>query len=208
MADNESLSLDSLDRASVVANRIVSAITDEQFSWPTPCSEWNVRSVLNHILLGDLILIAVIKQLPPPDRSVDYLGDDPRAAIRHGLADFRALIREPGMLERQFTASRGQLARGELTGTYLLEHRVADLTAHLWDLARATGQPTDFDPQLNKVVLAHYVGRLEGADRTNMPVGEAQQVPENATAADRLAAYLGRHLDFAPRRLSGPAGVR
>jgi hypothetical protein len=31
-----------------------------------------------------------------------------------------------------------------------------------------------------------------------MPVADAQPVPENATAADRLAAYLGRHLDFAP----------
>jgi uncharacterized protein (TIGR03086 family) len=198
MAEMESLSLESLDRASTLANQMVGAITDEQFSWPTPCSEWNVRNVLNHILLGDLILIAVINQLPPPDRSVDHLGDDPRAAVRQGLADFRALIGEPGMLERQFTAARGQLARTDLTGTYFLEHRVADLTAHLWDLARATGQPTDFDPELNEAVLAHYVGRLAGADRANMPVADAQPVPENATAADRLAAYLGRHLDFAP----------
>jgi hypothetical protein len=100
------LTLESLDRAIAAAHQIVGAVTDKQLSCPTPCSEWSVRNVLNHILLGDLTLIAVIRQLPPPDRTADHLGGDPRMAVRQAMSAFRALIGEPGMLERQFTATR------------------------------------------------------------------------------------------------------
>jgi hypothetical protein len=81
---------------------------------------------------------------------------------------------------------------GNITVRAFLDRRVADLTAHLWDLSKATGQPTTYDPELNMLVLAHYKSRLDGADRTGMPVADMRPVTDDATAADRLAAYLGR----------------
>jgi uncharacterized protein (TIGR03086 family) len=189
--------LESFDRAIAVTNAVVGSIRDDQLSWPTPCAEWNVRNILNHVLLGDLIVTASIMGTEHPDRGQDHLGDDPRGAVANGLAMCRAKVGEPGMVDRTVTTPMG-----EMSVSGLVERRVADLTAHLWDLSRAIGRPTDFDPELNEVVLAHYRARLDGKDRTGMPVAAIQEVGADATASDRLAAYLGREPDFASSRVS------
>jgi uncharacterized protein (TIGR03086 family) len=143
---------------------------------------------LNHILMGDLLANAWIRGVRAlEDREADYLGDDPQGAVMIGLAETYAELSVPGVMERVVSTRMGQL-----TVSALEERRIADLVAQLWDLAIATGQPTDYDPELVEEVLAHYRGRLEGAARTGMPVAEPQPVPESASAADRLAAYLGR----------------
>jgi uncharacterized protein (TIGR03086 family) len=180
-------SLESFDRAIAVASSVIGSITDRQLRLPTPCSEWTVRDILNHVLLGDLIGNAFIHGAPQPDRGVDHLGDDPRGAVAAGLASFRAEVASPGTLDRHIDTPMGNI-----TVRAFLDRRVADLTAHLWDLSKATGQPTTYDPELNMLVLAHYKSRLDGADRTGMPVADMRPVTDDATAADRLAAYLGR----------------
>jgi uncharacterized protein (TIGR03086 family) len=81
---------------------------------------------------------------------------------------------------------------GDVTVATLIERRTADLFVHLWDLAVATGQSTDLDPELADAVLAHYRGRLDGQPREGMPIANSEPVPAGASAADLLAAYLGR----------------
>jgi uncharacterized protein (TIGR03086 family) len=77
------------------------------------------------------------------------------------------------------------------------ERRIADLVAHLWDLAVATGRSTAYDPELVELVAAHYRERLENRPREGAPIAEVQPVPPDATAADRLAGYLGRTVEVA-----------
>jgi uncharacterized protein (TIGR03086 family) len=63
---------------------------------------------------------------------------------------------------------------------------------HAWDLAHATGQPTDLDPELAGRVLAWSRAALDGVPRDGTPFADECPVPPGATQADALAAYLGR----------------
>jgi uncharacterized protein (TIGR03086 family) len=81
---------------------------------------------------------------------------------------------------------------GERPGAVLVQLRVAELLVHGWDLARATGQDTDLDPELAEVVRTAWTTQLGDRPRTLLPFDEPQPVPDDAPAADRLAAYLGR----------------
>ncbi|MDX6293840.1 MAG: hypothetical protein QOH50_2915 [Kribbellaceae bacterium] len=79
----------------------------------------------------------------------------------------------------------------------LTERRITDLVAHLWDLAVATSHPTDYDPELVDFVETHYRARLGSKPREGAPIAKIQPIPPDATAADRLAGYLGRTVEAA-----------
>jgi uncharacterized protein (TIGR03086 family) len=86
---------------------------------------------------------------------------------------------------------------GQMSVAKLAERRIVDLVAHLWDLAVATRQPTGYDPGLVDFVETHYRARLGNRPREGAPIAEIQPVPPGATAADRLAGYLGRTVEVA-----------
>ena len=62
--------------------------------------------------------------------------------------------------------------------------------------AKATGQPTDLEPELATQLLATVGSFLpdeaRGEDSSGAPFGPKQEAPEGASEADRLAAFLGR----------------
>jgi uncharacterized protein (TIGR03086 family) len=178
-------------RAQAVAKHIIGSVTDEQLALPTPCSEWDVRDILNHVLDGDLLVIAWLKgETPSWGRNPDHLGGDPhpQAVVLDRLAECYDLVAgQAGDLERIVTTRMAPMSVDALA-----ERRIGDLVAHLWDLAVATSHPVDYDPELVETVVPYYRAKLDGKPREGAPVAEPQPVPEGATAADRLAAYLGR----------------
>jgi uncharacterized protein (TIGR03086 family) len=180
-------SLDAFDRAAAAATTVVAGIGDDQFGLPTPCAEWSVRGVLNHIVVGNLLADAIVAGRSHPDRNTDRLGRDPKATFAQSLAATRDTLSQPGLLERTVTTPMG-----EAPGAILVHMRVAELVVHGWDIARATGQSTDLDPELADYVFEAWKARLGDRPRTMVPFEDPQPVPEEASAADRLAAYLGR----------------
>jgi uncharacterized protein (TIGR03086 family) len=179
--------MESFDRAADAATTIVDGIGDDQYDLPSPCEEWTVRSVLNHIVVGNLTVAAVTGGRRYPDRSADRLGRDPVAAFAKSIKDTRAVLTEPGLFERTVTTPVG-----EAPGVLLVHLRAAELVVHGWDLARATGQSTDIDPELAEHVMADWRARSGDRPRTLVPFAQPQPVPADACAADRLAGYLGR----------------
>jgi uncharacterized protein (TIGR03086 family) len=191
--------IDAFRRTTAVAQKVIGGLSEDQFTLPTPCTEWTVRDVLNHIRHGDALITAWLTDTQAPDSGdADYLGEHPKDSIFQGMAESAAALTAPGILESTVTTRMGDLPVGAPGG--LIERRVADLFVHLWDLAAATGQSTDLDPEVAGLVHAHFQSRLEGVDRSGLigarpqPVAEARLAPEHATAADRLAAYLGREV--------------
>jgi uncharacterized protein (TIGR03086 family) len=178
-------------RAQTVAKQIIGSIADDQLTLPTPCSEWDVRDILNHVLDGDLLVIAWLKgETPSWGRNPDHLGDDPhpQAVVLDRLAECYGLVAGQAEDLARIISTR----MGPMSVDALAERRIGDLVAHLWDLAIATSQPVDYDPELVETVVPYYRAKLDGKPRDGAPVAEPQRVPEGATAADRLAAYLGR----------------
>lgn len=175
-------------RAQAVAVQVIGSIRSDQLALPTPCSEWSVHDILNHILDGNTLVQAWIRGEVPPRGPVtgDY-GPDPVEVVLEKMGATWALITQQGMRSRPVTTRMGEFSVGELA-----EKGVADTVAHLWDLAIATGQPVGYDPELVAVVQAHFEAKLAGGPREGKPVDDEQPVPEGATAADRLAGFLGR----------------
>jgi uncharacterized protein (TIGR03086 family) len=179
--------LERYDRAAAVATAVVDGIEADQFDLPSPCADWTVRGVLNHIVTGNLVADAIVAGRSHPDRNVDRLGEDPSAAFAASVVSTRTVLATPGLMERVVSTPIG-----EAPGTFLVQMRVAELLVHGWDMAKATGQSTDLDPELAAEVLAAWRARIEHRPRTMLPFEEPQPVPPGAGAADRLAGFLGR----------------
>lgn len=179
--------MDAHDRATAVATAVVDGISDERFGLPTPCSEWTVRGVLNHLVVGNLIVLAILAGRSHPDRDADHLGHRPKVTFATSNAQTRAALGAPGVLERTLVTPIGEAPCG-----VVVVMRACELLVHAWDLATATGQSTDLDPELADHLLAGVTTRLGDRPRRLTPFADPQPVPDDASAADRLAAYLGR----------------
>ena len=115
----------------------------------------------------------------------------PRAAYCASAKAAQETFAEPQALTRTY-----QLPIGELPGTAFIELRTSDLLVHAWDLAFATGQQTDLDPELAEYVLAFSKQMMSrpGLRGGGRPFGGEQRCGDERPAADRVAAFLGREL--------------
>jgi len=180
--------LDLLHRANEVLVEILGNITPEQMTLPTPNDEWDVRTLINHLVLGNAWSADVVRTGNAPRPSGDAIGvRSPLDAYQESWQDASAAFAEPGALGRTVT-----MPFGEMPAAGLAMFRFNDLLSHAWDLAKATGQNTDLSPELCEAALAMSRQRLEGADRQHLPFNDEVPVPPDAPAADRLAGYLGK----------------
>jgi uncharacterized protein (TIGR03086 family) len=144
-----------------------------------------VKALIDHVIAGNQRVVERARG------QVARLPEDLGAAHRSSAGVAQDTFAAPQALTRTY-----QLPIGELPGSAFIELRTSDLLVHAWDLAVATGQPTDLDPELAEYVLAiskDMMSRpgLRGAGR---PFGVEQPCGDERPAADRLAAFLGREL--------------
>jgi uncharacterized protein (TIGR03086 family) len=181
--------LDQLSSVGESVAAIIEAIPEDASQHPTPCGDWSVRELADHLLRGNLNAVAVLNAVPPPDRSEDVLTDDWAATQRRSIAGLVAGFTPPGTLAKLYRAPAG-----EVPGDVLLTLRSVEQTVHGWDLARATGQSV---AALNEPAAALYepsavlLERL-GGRRPNPPFAPSVTVHENSQPIDRLVALLGR----------------
>ena len=179
--------VEQLGRAFDAVAGLISNIRADQWSAPTPCTDWTVRQMVNHLIGMNRVFAALLAGQPPPPRpSADHVEDDPAGAYRDSAAALQAAFGRPGVLERAY---HGPL--GTATGAERLQIRLYDLLAHGWDLAQATEQPADLPDDLAEQSLAFARTQLTEQARPGR-FGPAQIVAEQAPAIERLAAFLGR----------------
>jgi uncharacterized protein (TIGR03086 family) len=166
---------------------LIGNIRADQWSAPTPCTDWTVRQVVNHLIGMNRVFAALLANEPPPPRpSEDHVEDDPLGAYRASAAALQAAFGRPGVLERTY---HGPL--GTATGAERLRIRLYDLLAHGWDLAQATGQPVVLPDDLAEQSLAFAQTQLTEQTRPGR-FGPAQIIGGQAPAIERLVAFLGR----------------
>lgn len=175
--------------ALAVANvgQLVDGVAPDQWTAPTPCPEWDVRQLVNHLAAGNLAVAALVRDKPPPGRRADQLSGDPGSAYHASAAALQVAFAQPGALERTFGSPYGPAP-----GSMLVHLRITELLVHGWDLARATGQPPGLPDDLAHKELALSLAQLGDAPRDALPIAEPQPVPADAAAIDRLAAFFGR----------------
>ena len=185
--------LEQFDRAIASTKAVIANIEASQLDGPSPCASWKVRDVLNHVIGSNGFFVAALgggAPMPGDDR-IDYSLGEFQLAFDEASAAARAAFGAPGALEKI-----AKLPWGERPGAALLGMATTDVFVHGWDLAKATGQPTDLDGSLAEELLAGSQASMNdafrGPDGSGKPWGPEQQPPASATAADRLAAFLGR----------------
>jgi uncharacterized protein (TIGR03086 family) len=174
------VTLDLLSRADDGFAQRLARVQPEQWTAPTPCTEWDVRALANHVVGANrrytLLLHGAAASEVGATRTVDHLGPDPVASFVATAAELSAAFREPGVLKR--TAHH---PAGERTGTQLLEMRVLDVAVHSWDLARAIGADESLDPEV--IAFALTLQDLFEAGRER-----ASFAPPPGKTTDRLSA--------------------
>jgi uncharacterized protein (TIGR03086 family) len=175
-----------LGRAFDVVAGLIGNIQADQWSAPTPCTEWTVRQVVNHLTGMNRVFAVLLAGQPPPRPSADHVEADPVRAYRDSAAALLAAFGRPGVLDRAY---RGPL--GTATGAERLQIRLYDLLAHGWDLAQATGQPANLPDDLAEQSLAFARTQLAEQARPGR-FGPAQTAAEHASAIEQLVAFLGR----------------
>jgi uncharacterized protein (TIGR03086 family) len=121
-------------RAGELASTIIGKISPAQHGLPTPCTDWDVSAVINHVVNAQLRVAAALNGEPCPEMDETVLGPDPAADFGSAFAALTAVFDEPGFLERTVPTPFG-----DAPGTHLVALRTAELTLHAWDLAAATG---------------------------------------------------------------------
>lgn len=180
---------DDLAAAFASTRTVLANVKPGQLDDTTPCASWTVRQLINHFVGGPRIMARLIGTGEWAPRDEDFCAGDVVAAYDETARQALAAFAGEGVLVRTFT-----LPFAELPGSFLMAMVITDQVGHGWDLARATGQSSDLVPDLAAELLAAAAvpDEFRGPDGSPAPFGPVQQAPEGATAADRLAAYLGR----------------
>jgi uncharacterized protein (TIGR03086 family) len=161
------------------ASKIPGAL--DRLDTQTPCDEWDVRALLNH-LLSSLEYFAAAPHdesaKPPQGTPPQLLGDDVVKQYAAAREATLGVYREPGVLEKT----------GPSLGIAFVDQLV-----HGWDLARATGQDATMPDDLADAAFAMIDGRMPDDQRGTF-FKPAVPAADDAPAQQKLLAYGGRRV--------------
>jgi uncharacterized protein (TIGR03086 family) len=195
---NETTDAVSTYRSAVAAfDNVARQVTAASLDSPTPCTEWNVRQLLNHVVAEDLWappLLAgrsvdeVASEIPD-----DALGADPVAAWTAASGAAVAATDDTGLQDRTM-----QLTGREASPAQYLMEMAIDHATHAWDLSAALGNPTTLDVDLVSALAAWFAPQAETWRSIGGIIGPPVPVAPDADAQTKLLAELGRSADWRP----------
>lgn len=177
-------------RAMLQFDERVRAVPADGWHAATPCGDWDVRALVNHVVgeqLWTAPLLAGRTVAEVGDRfDGDVLGADPLAAWERASTEARTAWIAPGAVERTVALSVGPTPAARYA-----EEAALDLAVHAWDLAVGTGAADLLPDDVVAGVAAIVDARAEEFDATGV-FGPPVEVPPTADPQTRVLARLGR----------------
>jgi uncharacterized protein (TIGR03086 family) len=170
--------LDLYERASTWTASKVAGVT-EKLDAPTPCDDWDVATLMNHMLETQRYFLGVARAedvSPPSPNPPELIGDNPAADFDAARSEVASAYQAPGVIEK--------------TGPSL-GIAFSDSLLHGWDLAKATAQDATMPEGLPEAAFDMIHGRFTDDQRKGVFKPEVK-VATDASAQDRLLAYTGR----------------
>ncbi len=170
---------------------LLSGVTDDQLTARTPCEEYTLGDLIDHIdNFARAFTAAARKDFGPattatPDPAASHLGPDWRTRVPARLETLAEAWAEPGAWEGD-TQAGGVTLSADVMGRFALD----EIVVHGWDLARATDQPYTCDQESLDVVQALVTPQPNGDP--SGPFGPPFPVPADAPQLDRVIGYTGR----------------
>jgi uncharacterized protein (TIGR03086 family) len=188
-------SMEALDASAERMLELVGQVRPEQWSEPTPCAEWDVRTLVGHLIATRQGYSALLDGASAADllsfitRQGEAAGTDPVATLGNAVTSVRAGFAEPGALERTVHHTVGDIAGNQLLGLLVM-----DSVIHSWDLATAIGVDAGLDEQLVDQVYGILAPRAEGGSlyARGSFTTPARPLPGGATPLERLLHIVGR----------------
>lgn len=171
------------ERAGVAASRMARSVRPDQMTLSTPCSEWDVSALLEHLAGGPAYLLGAL--------GVDAI---PAAAWPDPVVieTVVAQLSQPGALERRCMSPAGF----EWSVAEAAAGTAMDQLIHTWDLAVAVGADRTLDADVVEAVVSMFLPQMPEVGRQAGFVGPAVQVDAGASGQDVLLGAMGRD----PRR--------
>jgi len=166
----------------------VDRIDFEQLNDPTPCSNFSVHDVLDHmIVLGGSFTYWFCGEDAPELKAPCVSSRVPAAEFREVMEDLLAAVKSPGAMERTISAPMG-----EMPGSVFARLVAFDGLVHGWDLASSTGLKFELPPTVIDSVDGFARGAVTNEMRDGDTFKEATMPPADADAMARLVAFSGR----------------
>jgi len=174
------------DRYTAIAEGLdarVAGCTTAAWGVSTPCPEWTVRDILEHVVGVHRSVLALLDD-PAADPEA---GEDAAAAWKTVTAAVRQALRDPGRATRIVSPRFGDMPFEDLVSRMVC----SDTLVHTWDLARATGQDETLDAQKCTVMLEGMLP-MDEMLRQSGQYGPRVDVPDDADPTTKLMAFVGR----------------
>jgi len=174
--------------------RLVEGVSDDQLGRPTPCPDYTVGDLLDHVNTLSLAFVSAANKTNevgkrPPMGDAARLGDDWRTRIPPQLATMADAWRDPEAWNGMTVIGGGDTP-AEVTGLIGLD----ELIVHGWDIARATGQEFQSDDEsleaCRSVLVMFAVPGKEVEPGAQF--GKVVDVPDDAPLLDRVLGLTGR----------------
>ena len=169
-------------------SKAVAAVPDDRWDASTPCTDWSVRDLVNHLvsehlwaapLLGGQTIEEVGDRFDG-----DVLGDDPVAAWEKAKASSLPAFASVN------DDSPVHLSFGAVPVEEYASQMLVDLTVHAWDLARGAGLPEDLDPRTVAKSLDYSRLRADAYAASGLFAGPVET--GSTEPQDVLLGLLGR----------------
>lgn len=172
--------------------RRVHQVRENQWHEPTPCTDWDVRALVNHVTVEQLwaphtLAGKTIREVGGRFEG-DQLGDAPVTTWDEAAGAAQQAFSAEGALERTV-----HLSYGDSRADAYCQEMITDLVVHAWDLARAIGADERLDPQLVEEIYARAASHAEELRRSGLfdpPVSP----PSEADTQAQLLSLLGRRV--------------
>jgi uncharacterized protein (TIGR03086 family) len=164
----------------------------DQLDAPTPCDEWTVRRLIDHMLDAQRMFAAGASGgtvAPPTGPPPKLVGEDPAGQYEDARKATLHAYSQPGVLDGMVKGG----TMGDVPAMMILGIAFCDQLTHGWDLAKATGQDVTISEDLAATAFALINGRItDDARGPGKNFKAAVPVPDDASVQEKLIGYLGR----------------
>jgi len=168
----------------------VHAVGDDQWHASTPCTDWDVHTLVQHLVYESKWVTPLLDGKTIQDvgdaLEGDLLGADPKKAWEQASQEATSAVEKEGAEE-----ATAHLSFGDFSGRDYISQVLTDYVIHSWDLARGIGADDKIDLDLVNFAYEFLKPQAE-AWRSAGAFGDKVAVEEGADRQTELLAMTGR----------------
>jgi uncharacterized protein (TIGR03086 family) len=184
-------SYEAMEGAQAEFERRLQAVTKAQWDLPTPCDEWSVYDLVNHVVVGARAYARMLEGCTREESiaifASNVIDDDPFGSFQRHALEVNQAFRQPGSLERVCHHPYRDFPAADLIGI-----RMADDLIHTWDLAHAVGGDEHLDDDLVREAWRIVEPILPALPATGDFAAPSGEVDDSISLQARLLNAVGR----------------